>query len=471
MSAIIRPIEGLDSAAKFGRAYRTVWRWHFYAGLFCLPFILVLSISGAVYLFKPQIDIYLDRQFDHLTLSGAPRALDEQVAAALTANPGARLEALQFRDDPADAARVLLVTPEGRELRVLVRPDTLEILETGDERSRFSNFMGELHGSLLMGEAGAVAVELAGAWAIVMVVTGLYLWWPRGRGLAGILYPRLAGGRVFLRDLHAVTGFWLSILALFFLISALPWTKVWGESLKFVRSIGQMGIVKQDWTTGPASAQAQRLEAFGNAPPAMGEHAGHAGHAPGGVEPGRLTGFDELATRIAPLALAEPVFIKPPSATAPNWIVVSFAQNRPLRETLEFDPKSLEKVRHERFEDLLLTDRIIKIGIAAHEGQLFGWFNQLLGLVTAIGYLALVITSTLMWWRRRPHGTLGAPPALAQAPRLAAVVVSLVVALGIFLPTLGVSLVLVLMVESAIRRFAPGASRWLGLAVTRRATT
>ena len=42
----------------------------------------------------------------------------------------------------------------------------------------------------------------------------------------------------------------------------------------------------------------------------------------------------------------------------------------------------------------------------------------------------------------------------------------LIVALGIFLPTLGLSLVVVLLAELAIRRFAPGASCWLGLVPT-----
>jgi uncharacterized iron-regulated membrane protein len=36
--------------------YRTLWRWHFYAGLFVIPFILLLSVSGSLFLFKPQID-------------------------------------------------------------------------------------------------------------------------------------------------------------------------------------------------------------------------------------------------------------------------------------------------------------------------------------------------------------------------------------------------------------------------------
>ncbi len=27
--------------------YRTIWRWHFYAGLLVIPLVLVLSLTGA----------------------------------------------------------------------------------------------------------------------------------------------------------------------------------------------------------------------------------------------------------------------------------------------------------------------------------------------------------------------------------------------------------------------------------------
>lgn len=30
--------------------YASVWRWHFYAGVFCIPFVIVLSITGTIYL-------------------------------------------------------------------------------------------------------------------------------------------------------------------------------------------------------------------------------------------------------------------------------------------------------------------------------------------------------------------------------------------------------------------------------------
>ena len=36
--------------------YRAVWRWHFYAGLLVLPFLIWLAVTGAAFLFQKEID-------------------------------------------------------------------------------------------------------------------------------------------------------------------------------------------------------------------------------------------------------------------------------------------------------------------------------------------------------------------------------------------------------------------------------
>ncbi|MBN9136430.1 MAG: PepSY domain-containing protein, partial [Phyllobacterium sp.] len=36
--------------------YRAIWRWHFFAGLLVIPFMLNLAITGGLYLFKDEID-------------------------------------------------------------------------------------------------------------------------------------------------------------------------------------------------------------------------------------------------------------------------------------------------------------------------------------------------------------------------------------------------------------------------------
>ncbi len=45
----------MQSNEKNGRDfYALAWRWHFYAGLFVAPFMILLALTGIVYLFKPQ---------------------------------------------------------------------------------------------------------------------------------------------------------------------------------------------------------------------------------------------------------------------------------------------------------------------------------------------------------------------------------------------------------------------------------
>jgi uncharacterized iron-regulated membrane protein len=168
--------------------YRTIWRWHFYAGLFVIPFILILSLTGAAYLFKPQLDRWEEREWRGLPVQGAVDA-DAQVAAALAAFPGATFYYYRIPEAPGDAAVVHVALPGGIMRDIAVSPQG-RVIGAADPDQRISAWLSRIHGTLLIGRAGRLLVELAASWAIVMILTGLYLWWPRGRGAAGIVRPR-----------------------------------------------------------------------------------------------------------------------------------------------------------------------------------------------------------------------------------------------------------------------------------------
>lgn len=72
-------------------------------------------------------------------------------------------------------------------------------------------------------------VEIAASLALLMVVTGLYLHWPRnGAGLQTLLIPNLrTKGRAWWKSLHSVLGLWIPVLLVFFLISGLAWAGIW----------------------------------------------------------------------------------------------------------------------------------------------------------------------------------------------------------------------------------------------------
>lgn len=444
--------------------YNTIWRWHFYAGLFCIPFVLWLAVTGSIYLFRPQIEALIDRPYTQLAITGPRASAAAQAESAVRAVPGSVLHRYQLPDRPDDAVQVIVGRGKA-ETRVYVHPQTLAVLKTVDEDDRLMRVIFRLHGELLMGNKGSYLVELAASWAIVMILSGLFLWWPRGGGLAGVLYPRLrSGGRRFWRDLHGVTGFWVSFFALFLLLSGLPWAKSWGSYLKTVRTVAEGQVVKQDWSVSHSDELKARAAIDAGTRAMADDHAEH----------GRMTmphpatsdvPLDRLVATVQPLNLAPPVLIAPPAGAGQPWTAKSDAANRPLRTDLTLDGRTGVILSRKDFAQRSLIDRIVGYGVAAHEGQLFGLANQLVSLVTALGLILLSISSVVLWWRRRPLGVLGAPQALAR-PAVSIGFVALLVALGLFLPLLGISMLAVLLAERVVGRLLPGTSKWLGLRPT-----
>jgi uncharacterized iron-regulated membrane protein len=402
--------------------YRALWRWHFHAGMFCIPFVVVLALTGAIYLFKPQIDVFADRGVDSLVVTGMRAPAEAQIAAAIASVPGSKLFVYEIPREPDDAVRVHLYSADGTGLIVYVHPETLAVLKSVPHTHRLTEFVRTIHSNLLVGRAGSILIELAASWAIIMLGTGLYLGWPREtRGIAGVLFPRLnRGRRVFWRDLHAVTGLWVSAFAMFLLITALPWTTVWGAGLNETRAL--LTPEKPEWNAS-----------------LIDEHAEHRAEATGATLATPVA-LDDVIERVAPLELDPPVRVYLPSETAPYWRVRSETQNRPRVRELELDARSGKILRDKGFGEKAAIDRVIGVGIAAHEGQLFGLTNQLLGLFTALGLITMCISAVVMWWRRRPEGSLGLPAPRVEGFRITAPFIAFIVLAGILRPVHGASL-------------------------------
>jgi uncharacterized iron-regulated membrane protein len=439
------------------RAYAVIWRLHFYAGLFCIPFVLWLAVTGSLYLFKPQLDAWMDRRFDSLEIQGPVAAPSALVAAALAALDGSVLNAYELPPGPRAASRVL--AGRGKELyRVYVHPQTLEVLKVVPESDRLTRVLFYLHGELLLGRPGSMLVELAASWTIVMLVTGWYLWWPRdGRRFAGVLFPRLsARGRPLWRDLHAVMGFWVSFFTLFLLMSGLPWAASWGGMLKTARQIGAQTVVQQPWTTSSADEAAERRQAHDQHRPV------HPGGSGGMTMSGdRYAELDRLVPIAARLGFAAPVLISPPSALSPSWTARSESQNRPLRDRVTLDGATGAILSRTTFAQWTLIDRLVGYGVAIHEGQMFGWLNQALGLFTTGGLILVSITGFLMWQKRRPAGRLGSPPATRRRVKLSFLWTFLSV-LSVLLPLLGASLIVVLSFDRWLLPRLPRLAHFLG---------
>lgn len=434
--------------------YRTIWRWHFYASLFVMPLVLLLATTGAIYLFKPQLDRWEERAFTGFSSNQAVSP-NVQLEAVMAANPDAKFHGYRLPERAGDAAVIHIGLADGRSMRdVYVSPQG-KVLGSVDPESRISATVSRIHGSLFLGKVGDWIVELAACWAIVMIITGLYMWWPRGQGLAGVVWPRFQrGSRILLRDLHAVTGFWVSGLALVLLTTGLPWASVWGDAFRLART--ELGLVQgaQDWKTGVAAPHAEH------------DHDAMMKMQAAGVP---LVALGDMVRKAETEKLPYPVWVKPPGAPerfgppAPMaWTVKSEAQNRPLNRTITFDMATGVELSRTGFADKHVIDRVVNYGIAWHEGQLFGWINQLVGVLTAVALITLTVTGFMMWRRRKPAASLGAPPLPSAAHKMPGAAIILIV-LAVLLPLLAGSLLVLWLFDRLLLPRLPSLAQWLGV--------
>ncbi|MDF2837340.1 MAG: hypothetical protein K0Q63_2980, partial [Paenibacillus sp.] len=223
------------SSRLLASLYQSVWRWHFYAGIIFAPFLIILALSGSVYLFKPQIEDYLYK--DMLTVREVgtkAMPVDEIIAKTKSAYPGTSITSVSFSGDPAKTIQ-LSANRDGVPLLMYADPYSGNITGMMNSDKTFTAFFKKMHSQLVVGGTWANRlVELAACWAIILVVTGLYLWWPRNRfQIWGTILPRLGkpGSRQFWRDLHAVPAFWLSLFIVILIASGLPWSGVLGGQI------------------------------------------------------------------------------------------------------------------------------------------------------------------------------------------------------------------------------------------------
>ncbi|MEO4049160.1 PepSY domain-containing protein [Pseudomonas sp. CAU 1711] len=441
--------------------YNLAWRWHFYAGLFVIPFMILLALTGIVYLFKPQLDQLMYPELLNVRQVGTPLSADQQLASLQQALPQARVSKY-LPPSGAERSAQFVATLDGRETNLFLDPYSGALLGAQDAHDNLQAIARGLHGELLIGPLGDRLIELAAGWGVVLVVSGLYLWWPRGQGGAGVLWPRLsARGRLLWRDLHAVSGFWGSAVLLFMLLTGMTWTGFWGA--QFAGAWNHFPAAM--WDAVPQSAeQARSLNsaavqtvawAVETSPmPQSDPHAAHNGQAAAMAAPGRI-GLQQVVDTASRLGVRPGYSISLPKDEKGVFTVALFADDPRHDATLHLDQYSGRVLADIRWADYGLVARTVEAGVVLHEGKLFGLANQLIMLLVCLLILLGSVSGLLMWWQRRPRGGLGVPPLRHDLP-LWKGGVAIMCGLGLLFPLVGASLLLALALD------------WLGQRLARR---
>ena len=437
-----------------GDCYRAVWRWHFCAGLLVLPFLIWLAITGGLYLFKTQIDDFFHQQLRFVPIaSGTAHAPGELVAAALGAYPGAATR-YTLPSTPARTAEVAITTRDGERLSVYVDPYRARVLGALPEGGSVAWTIRRLHSLKYFGPVARGAIEMAAGWAILLVLTGVYLWWPRGQRGGLVTVRATPAQRVFWRDLHAVTGIFAGAILLFLAVTGMPWSVLWGAKINQWANGHNFGYPAGVRVQVPMSGQ--RLAGDGQAAWSLQQarlpQSGHEGHeapaAPGAPAPAEAPAvvdaldLDAAIAAFERLGIAAGYTVQMPKGPQGVYTASIYPADLALQRVIHLDQYSGKPLVDMRHADYGRLGRWLEWGINVHLGQEFGVANQAVLVAACLGIVMLCVSAGVMWWKRRPPGRLGVPPPPRDS-RAQRAVLALLVLGGIAFPLVGASLLVI----------------------------
>ena len=380
------------------KTFRTIVFWaHLAIGVFVAAVVVIMSATGVLLTYQKQMQYWADTR----GLAGgpptpaAPRLSADSLHARVQTATGTVPTALLIRR-PADAPAEITL---GRDRKVFVNAYTGVVLGDGSTAMRdFFRSVTSWHRTLAAtGERRALGRSLTGAANLgffFIVVSGLFLWWPRTwtrarlRNIAA--FRRGTSGKARDFNWHNTVGVWSFIPLVAVVGSGVVMSYPWANALVY-RAVGEQ----------PPAAQPR--------PVARGSTEGGRRPSPPGVT-SALSMDSALAIAASQMPAWRSISIQLPSPSAKTLTASLDAGSggQPqLRGSLVIDRATANISRWEAFSTQTAGRRLRSILRFAHTGEVLGFTGQTIAGLVSLGSVILAWTGIalalrrLVTWRRR----------------------------------------------------------------------
>jgi len=356
-----------------------VLKIHLWLALVTGAFIFIVALTGAALVFEAEIDRALNAKTSYVTPRGAALPVEAIVARAHDAFPDMKVDDVVIPDRPDLSCRVRMKA--AIDFSVFVNPYTGDILgmrdlSTGDFGRGFARTIHLLHARLMGGLAGKYVVGAITVITLVIIVSGLYLWW--GRKIPRVLWSG-SWKRVNF-DLHNVFGFYAAPFLVYVTLS--------GVIMSFEGYTDP--FLRRHFNTRPDIVPRVKSTVIEGAT--------------------RLSA--DAALRVADEALPGAVTT---IISVPATPTDAFRVTRRFPEDRSGAGRSRLYIDQYRGQVLYLkstrTDevgtKIVNIKRGVHTGDFLGWPTRIIAFISCLFLVGQIVTGVLIWWTRVkvPMGT------------------------------------------------------------------
>ena len=365
---------------------KVIGKIHLWLGLSSGLVVFIVAITGCIYAFQAEIK---DLTYSFLSVEprDSPVLPPSQISEiAQKAFPEGHLHAVLYPTAEKSAQAIFFSYGEGNDHYKIayINPYDGELLKLNDEYADFFRFILDGHFYLwLPPEIGQPVVASFTLIFLVMVISGLVLWWPKKKkNLKQSLSIKWdARWRRKNYDLHQVLGFYVMAFALVFAVTGLVWGFVWFRDGLYAATTGGKQFV--DYYAPISDSLAASNEK--SMPP-----------------------LDQVWLKMrAEYPDADWIEVHPP-----DYEHGSIAANaNPDAETYwkidyrYFDQYTLEELPVDhvwgRFHEAGFGDKLNRMNYDIHVGAIAGLPGKILAFFLSAIIASLPVTGFLIWWGRK----------------------------------------------------------------------
>ncbi|NBD38022.1 MAG: hypothetical protein GVY10_05590 [Verrucomicrobia bacterium] len=406
-------------SARLRRLHRWLWWWHFWPGILLAPVIVLASVTGALYVWKGEAEGWLYRH-EMRVAPGAERvSLDRMAASVREAVPGDLFSIEWSGEETQPAKAYVQEAGSGRTVLVWIQPFTGEVAGWRYRDEMLFSQIRDLHRFLWSGRLlgnvlpGRLLVEAATSWTILLTLSGVLLWWngSRARPRQWKLVQR-ARPYILWRNWHSVPAVWLSVPLVLILVTGLAFSKGAGSL----------------WT-GAGALSGTFPEAYVDHPTVSPET--------------RWLPYETLLRKASKASdpQAFSLILYGESERVPLVLRGNY-ENRPWELRARWlRPDTGEMLSETSWAAMHPYAKGYIASYSVHVGWIGGFWTKLLATFLCLLLVFLVISGLAMWWIRRPSGKSGFPKKTRIA--LPWWLLTGNAAMGLLLPTVGLSLLVV----------------------------
>lgn len=372
---------------------------HLWFGLSVGIIVFIVSLSGTLYIFKDEVQNSLRKEAIYVKTEDLGKKalslnlLREKVSLEL--NEKHPLSSVEIPLDKSKSYRFLYYEKSKKgwnyfqqvliNKQVYVNQYTGEIIAVYDEKYDVFNILKYIHwGLLLNSEWGPYTVGIPTVLFIIMLVTGIILWWPKNKnarkGRFWFNWENVKNWKRKNYDLHNVLGFYASFIALIMSVTGIYFAYPYVKNTFNIAISGYWEAPKEKEIKSPDSLMVKNEAVFDLA--AAQTKKLYAGSSSFRIN---LNGKNKKGKELKNL----PVTIYGKDGR--------FSE----RNLLTFDKYSGKLLANKPHQKLSNAEKYANANYDVHTGSYFGLFGKIIWFIAGLTCTSLPVTGFLVWWGKR----------------------------------------------------------------------